>query len=236
MWSNHIECRALQVIPTGAHIPPPSRWPLKAVNTRVIPFDEGDSQLLIRGPLGLMAMVGVSLLLATIPGAEGVIKADDGTEKTPMAEEAAMNMRASDASEPMKMSSETDMSSGEIVNEMQGGMAAGAPMMMDMGRDSWQDNVNRVTYPITAILALVTALICWTLIRATGMTDKFGLITAGLAVFVGQSVLGVLFYVTDGAAISMGTLMLMMSLLNSVALGFIALAFFKWRRMLVGAF
>ena len=98
--------------------------------------------------------------------------------------------------------------------------------------DTWQDKVNKVSYPVTLALALFAVWVCAGLIRATGMVDKFGPIAAGLGLFVLQAIAGVLFYVTDGEAVDMPTLMLIMSSFTSVALVLMGFAFFKWKRMM----
>ena len=100
------------------------------------------------------------------------------------------------------------------------------------GANTWQDQINTVSYPFTAVAALFAVWVCILLMRATGMVDKFSLIAVGLALFFIQSVLGVLFYITDGAAITMPTLMFVMSLFNSIALLLIGGAFYRWKRMI----
>ncbi len=104
---------------------------------------------------------------------------------------------------------------------------------MEMGATStWQDQVNKVSYPITAIFALIAVWVCFLLMKATGMVDKFGLISTGLALFLVQAVFGVLFYLSNGAIVSMPTLMFIMSLFNSLALLLIGTAFYRWKRMI----
>lgn len=111
----------------------------------------------------------------------------------------------------------------------------GAGMTMSMGiTDSWQNGVNRVAYPLTALLALAVAIVCYRLIEATGLVDKFALILVGLAFFFVQSIIGVAFYVTDGGLIDMSTLMFVMASFNTVAMAFIGLAFLRWYRMVTG--
>ncbi len=110
-----------------------------------------------------------------------------------------------------------------------------APSMgqMKMGVTStWQDQVNKISYPITAIFALLAVWVCFLLMRATGMVDKFGLISIGLALFLVQAVFGVLFYLSNGTIVTMPTLMFVMSLFNSLALLLIGSAFYRWKRMI----
>ena len=104
-------------------------------------------------------------------------------------------------------------------------------MNMDV-TNTWQDQVNRISYPITAIVALFAAWVCFLLMRATGMADKFGLIAIGLALFFIQAVFGVLFYLSNGTIVTMPTLMFVMSLFNSLALLLIGSAFYRWKRMI----
>ncbi len=114
------------------------------------------------------------------------------------------------------------------------GMNDGSSMgQMKMGvTNTWQDQVNKVSYPITAIFALLAVWICFLLMRATGMVDKFGLISVGLALFLVQAVFGVLFYLSNGTIVTMPTLMFVMSLFNSLALLLIGSAFYRWKRMI----
>lgn len=104
---------------------------------------------------------------------------------------------------------------------------------MEMGStNSWQDQVNKISYPLTALVALFTVWICVMLIRATGLIDKFGLVAAGLVLFLIQSVVGVAYYITDGSIVTMPTLMFVTSLFNMIALLLIGAAFYRWNRML----
>ncbi len=114
------------------------------------------------------------------------------------------------------------------------GMNDGPSMgQMKMGvTNTWQDQVNKISYPITAIFALFAVWVCFLLIKATGMLDKFGLISIGLALFLVQAVFGVLFYLSNGAIVTMPTLMFVMSLLNSLALLLIGGALYRWKRMI----
>ena len=114
------------------------------------------------------------------------------------------------------------------------GMNDGQSMgQMKMGvTNTWQDQVNKISYPITAIFALLAVWVCFLLMRATGMVDKFGLISIALALFLVQAVFGVLFYLSNGTIVTMPTLMFVMSLLNSLALLLIGSAFYRWKRMI----
>ncbi len=123
-----------------------------------------------------------------------------------------------------------DMSADSTMGDMDtSGMDMAA---MDMSTSKWQDQINKVSYPVTAVLALLTVLICIMLMRATGLTDKFGLVSAGLALFLVQSIVGVLYYVSNGSIVNMPTLMFVMSLFTSVALLLIGTAFYRWNRMI----
>ncbi len=116
-----------------------------------------------------------------------------------------------------------------------GGTTAMAGASMSMGiADGWQNDINRVAYPLTALLALAAAIVCYRLIQATGLVDKFALILVGLAFFLVQSLIGVGFYVTDGSLIDMSTLMFVMASFNTVAMAFIGMAFLRWYRMVAG--
>lgn len=129
-----------------------------------------------------------------------------------------------------------DMGEGSPVDGMDtGGMDIGEGSTMagmDMSISKWQDQVNKVSYPVTAVLALLTLVICIMLMKATGLTDKFGLVSAGLALFLAQSTAGVLYYLSDGSIVNMPTLMFITSLFTSVALLLIGTAFYRWKRML----
>ncbi len=127
---------------------------------------------------------------------------------------------------------DTDMSESPAIDSMNMSKDPGMGDM-DMGStNSWQDQVNKISYPLTALVALFTVWICVMLTRATGLTDKFGLVAAGLMLFLIQSVIGVAYYVTAGSIITMPTLMFIMSLFNTMALLLIAAAFYRWKRML----
>lgn len=127
---------------------------------------------------------------------------------------------------------DTDMSESPAIDSMNMSKDPGMGDM-DMGStNSWQDQVNKISYPLTALVALFTVWICVMLTRATGLTDKFGLVAAGLMLFLIQSVVGVAYYVTAGSIITMPTLMFIMSLFNTMALLLIAAAFYRWKRML----
>ncbi len=110
-----------------------------------------------------------------------------------------------------------------------------ADSMMEMGNPTY-DRLNQISYPATVILALFSFWVCITLIKATGMKDKFGLIAAGLLMFLIQSIFGVLFYITspDGKIISMTMLMFVMSFLTSVGLLLFGIAFYRWKKMVGG--
>ncbi len=104
---------------------------------------------------------------------------------------------------------------------------------MQMGATvSWQDQVNKVSYPTTAVLALLAVWVCVLLMRATGMVDKFGLISIGLGLFVVQAIFGVIYYVSDGDLVTMPTVMFVMSLATSLALLLMGVAFYRWQRMI----
>jgi hypothetical protein len=138
---------------------------------------------------------------------------------------------------PTQMGDTGSMSMPGTGSTASGGMAAmdGAGMTMSMGiADTWQNSINRVAYPLTALLALAVALVCYRLIEATGLVDKFALILVGLAFFLVQSITGVVFYLTDGGLIDMSTLMFVMASFNTVAMAFIGLAFLRWYRMVAG--
>ncbi len=124
---------------------------------------------------------------------------------------------------------EMDDGSGDTM-----GMNDGPSMgQMKMGvTNTWQDQVNKISYPLTAVFALLAVWVCFLLMKATGMVDKFGLISVGLALFLVQAVFGVLFYMSNGTIITMPTLMFVMSLFNSVALLLIGSAFYRWKRMI----
>ena len=109
-----------------------------------------------------------------------------------------------------------------------------AGMKMDGMGDSWQDQINKISYPITAVLALFATMVCFVLIRTTGLFDKFGLMVIALTLFVVEAVLGVLHYTSSGAIVTMPTLMLIMSSFTSMAMLCIAYAFYRWNRMLAG--
>ncbi len=125
-----------------------------------------------------------------------------------------------------------DMSDSPTMDSMNMGEDPGMGGMDMSTADSWQDQVSKFTYPLTAVVALFTVWICVVLMRATGLIDKFGLVSAGLLLFLIQSVFGVLYYLTDGTIITMATLMFIMSLFNSIALLLIGTAFYRWKRML----
>lgn len=112
------------------------------------------------------------------------------------------------------------------------GSAAGTGDMQMGTSDSWQDKINRVSYPTTAVVALLAVWVCVLLMRATGMVDKFGLISIGLGLFVVQAIFGVVFYLSDGDLVTMPTLMFVMSLATSLALLLIGGAFYRWQRMI----
>lgn len=136
-----------------------------------------------------------------------------------------------------QMGDEGSMSVSGTGSTASGEMTAmdGAGMTMSMGiADNWQNNINRVAYPLTALLALAAALVCYRLIKATGLVDKFALISVGLAFFLVQSIIGVAFYVTDGSLIDMSSLMFVMASFNTAAMAFIGLAFLRWYRMVAG--
>ncbi len=116
-------------------------------------------------------------------------------------------------------------------DQMDMGDGSSGQMKMD-ATNTWQDQVNKVSYPVTAIFALLTVWVCFLLMRATGMVDKFGLISVGLALFLVQAVFGVLFYLSNGTIVTMPTLMFIMSLFNSLALLLIGSAFYRWKRMI----
>ena len=124
------------------------------------------------------------------------------------------------------------MGEGAGTGQMQMDQGAGMGQMQMGGANTWQDQVNRISYPFTAVAALFAVWVCILLMRATGMVDKFSLISFGLALFFIQSVVGVLFYLTKGAAVSMPMLMFIMSLFNSIALLLIGGAFYRWKRMI----
>ena len=137
-----------------------------------------------------------------------------------------MEMEGDSSMQGMQMEDESSMQTMNM-----GGDSAMRGMQMGV-TDTWQDKVNKVSYPVTAALALFAAWICFMLIRATGLIDKFALITAGLALILIQSILGVLFYTTNGTVITMPMLMFVMSFFNSLAMLFIGIAFFRWNRMI----
>lgn len=106
-------------------------------------------------------------------------------------------------------------------------------MDLTMG-NPFYDKLNQIAYPITAIFAIFTFWVCITLIKATGMKDKFGLVAVGLFMFFIQAVMGMLHYVSNpnGKIIAMSTLMFSMSLLTSLGLILIGIAFYRWKKML----
>ncbi len=100
--------------------------------------------------------------------------------------------------------------------------------------NTWQDDINQVSYPLTAIVSIFTLAVCILLIKATGMQDKFGLIAVGLVFFFIQSVLGVVYYVQvpRGILITMPTMMFILSSFSSIGLLLIGVAFYKWKKMI----
>ncbi len=162
---------------------------------------------------------------------EGMAMHDEADEDEVASPEMSMSGEADD--EPMEGeggsgSHEMAMSGSSPETDTGHTMTA----MTHGGQDNWRDTLNKIAYPVTALLALATAGVCFLLIRATGLVDKFALITFGLALFVVQSLVGVAFYVSDGEAVSMPTLMLTMAGLNSIAMLAIGTAFLRWYRMI----
>ncbi len=100
--------------------------------------------------------------------------------------------------------------------------------------NTWQDNINQVSYPLTAIVSIFTLVVCILLIKATGMQDKFGMIAVGLVFFFIQSVLGVVYYVQEprGILITMPTMMFILSSFSSIGLLLIGVAFYRWKKMI----
>lgn len=107
--------------------------------------------------------------------------------------------------------------------------------MNSMTATPLQDSINRVSYPVTAIVALLSLVVCFSLIKATGMKDKFGMIALGLIFFLIQSILGVLYYATTpkGLYLDMPNLMFTFSVLSSLGLLSIGIGFYKWQQMIV---
>lgn len=115
-------------------------------------------------------------------------------------------------------------------------MDTGSKTTMDtMTATPLQDSINRVSYPATALVALFSLVICFSLIKATGMKDKFGMIAVGLIFFFIQSILGVLYYASTpkGMYLDMPNLMFGFSVLSSLGLLSIGIGFYKWKRMIV---
>ena len=116
------------------------------------------------------------------------------------------------------------------------GMGTESDQTLDtMTATQLQDSINRVSFPVTVIVAIFSLVVCLSLIKATGMKDKFGMIAIGLVFFIIQSMLGVLFYATTpkGLYISMPNLMFTFSVLSSLGLLSIGIGFYNWKKMIV---
>ncbi len=177
----------------------------------------------MRRPLKILALslfMTVFIFPALLLSSQNAVFATDHEEKT--GNEMKMN---GDSGDEMKMNESTN-------GQMEKGGGQAMEKMEMGGTNSWQDQINKISYPITAIFALIAVWVCFLLMRATGMVDKFGLISLGLALFLVQAVFGVLFYLSNGSIVSMPTLMFVMSLLNSLALLLIGTAFYRWKRMI----
>lgn len=98
-----------------------------------------------------------------------------------------------------------------------------------------QHRINQIAYTITAIISIVVVIISIMLIKATGQTDKFTLISIGFAFFALQSILSFLFWITEGNIFSSEFQMMQIGLFNLITVLFIGIAFYKWKKMLGGA-
>ncbi len=182
--------------------------------------------------LSLFAMSAYGVVLANEHEESGSsMNMDGGSAMDAMDTGESSTMDGMNMDEGSAMDS-TDMGESSTMTDMN--MSEDTSMSgMDMGsRSSWQDLVNKVSYPLTAVVALFTVWVCVMLTKATGLIDKFGLVSAGLLLFLVQSIFGVVYYVSDGSMVTMPTLMFIMSVFNSIALLLIGAAFYRWKRML----
>lgn len=108
--------------------------------------------------------------------------------------------------------------------------ATGEATVLGLSHDA-QHTVNQIAYTITPVLAIIVLAISIMLIRATGQTDKFTLISIGLGIFALQAVINYLFWSSEGAIVGRELSMLQTGVLNVAALAFIGSAFYRWKRM-----
>lgn len=130
----------------------------------------------------------------------------------------------------MKMEEGAAAASGTAHTDEHSEHSMGSGTAFGLGTTA-QNVINQVTYLIAPLLALFVLSVSIMLIRATGQTDKFALISIGLGFLALQGILNFVFWVSEGSALNMPATMLQIGILNVLTLSFIGAAFYRWRKM-----